>query len=87
MLSFDPCIGPTYQKRSLLCLHKHFFVCKAAWLCAQILQVLNSKLVTNSDAGAKSTCIQTVILYEGSITNFGSQLHGFDIGTCLEVIL
>lgn len=49
-------------------------------------KVLNSKLVTNSDAGAKSTCIQNVILYEGSITNFGSQLHGFDIGTCLEVI-
>ncbi|TKY59608.1 Small RNA 2'-O-methyltransferase [Spatholobus suberectus] len=49
-------------------------------------KVLNSKLVTNSDAGAQWTNIKSVILYEGSITNFGSQLHGFDIGTCLEVI-
>ncbi|KAG5029189.1 hypothetical protein JHK85_013142 [Glycine max] len=49
-------------------------------------KVLNSKLVTNSDAGGQLTSIKSVILYEGSITNFGSQLHGFDIGTCLEVI-
>jgi len=49
------------------------------------LQVLNSKLFANSDAGGQWTSVQSVILYEGSITNFGSQLHGFDIGTCLEV--
>nr|KYP49629.1 UPF0486 protein C1orf59 isogeny [Cajanus cajan] len=49
-------------------------------------KILNSKLVTNSDAGGQWTSIKSVILYEGSITNFGSQLHGFDIGTCLEVI-
>jgi len=49
------------------------------------LQVLNSKLCTNSDAGRQWTGVQSVILYEGSITNFGSQLQGFDIGTCLEV--
>ncbi|KAK7399754.1 hypothetical protein VNO78_10943 [Psophocarpus tetragonolobus] len=49
-------------------------------------KVLNSKLVTNSDTGGQWTSIKSVILYEGSITNFGSQLHGFDIGTCLEVI-
>ncbi|CAJ1935878.1 unnamed protein product [Sphenostylis stenocarpa] len=49
-------------------------------------KVLNSKLVTNSDAVGQWTSVQSVILYEGSITNFGSQLQGFDIGTCLEVI-
>ncbi|XP_027920805.1 small RNA 2'-O-methyltransferase isoform X1 [Vigna unguiculata] len=49
-------------------------------------KVLNSKLCTNSDAGRQWTGVQSVILYEGSITNFGSQLQGFDIGTCLEVI-
>ncbi|XP_061341209.1 small RNA 2'-O-methyltransferase isoform X2 [Gastrolobium bilobum] len=49
-------------------------------------KLLNSKLGSNSDAGVGSTSIKSVILYEGSITNFGSGLHGFDIGTCLEVI-
>lgn len=47
--------------------------------------MLNSKLSTNLDAGGLWTGVQSVILYEGSITNFGSQLQGFDIGTCLEV--
>ncbi|KAK2437558.1 double-stranded RNA-binding domain (DsRBD)-containing protein [Trifolium repens] len=45
-------------------------------------KVLNSKL----DAGVTSKHIKSLILYEGSITNFDSRLHGFDIGTCLEVI-
>ncbi|CAL0329585.1 unnamed protein product [Lupinus luteus] len=49
-------------------------------------KVLNSKLVTNSDAVMLPTSVKSVILYEGSITKFGSKLHGFDIGTCLEVI-
>lgn len=40
----------------------------------------------NPDVGATSKPIKSVILYEGSITNFGSRLHGFNIGTCLEVI-
>ncbi|KAK7363261.1 hypothetical protein VNO77_05397 [Canavalia gladiata] len=53
---------------------------------ARAAKVLNSKLVTNSDAGVQWTSIKSVVLYEGSITNFGSRLHGFDIGTCLEVI-
>jgi hypothetical protein len=47
------------------------------------VQVLNSKL----DAGVTSKHIKSLILYEGSITNFDSRLHGFDIGTCLEVFL
>lgn len=49
-------------------------------------KVLNSKLDANPDAGVTRTDIKSVILYEGSITNFDSRLHGFDIGTCLEVI-
>ncbi|XP_027346337.1 small RNA 2'-O-methyltransferase isoform X2 [Abrus precatorius] len=53
---------------------------------ARAAKVLNSKLVTNSDAGVQWTSIKSVVLYEGSITNFCSRLHGFDIGTCLEVI-
>ncbi|KAJ1389712.1 S-adenosyl-L-methionine-dependent methyltransferase [Sesbania bispinosa] len=53
---------------------------------ARAAKVLNSKLVTNSDSGVQWRNIKSVILYEGSITNFGSRLHGFDIGTCLEVI-
>jgi hypothetical protein len=47
------------------------------------VQVLNSKL----DAGVTSIHIKSLILYEGSITNFDSRLHGIDIGTCLEVFL
>ncbi|CAL0306096.1 unnamed protein product [Lupinus luteus] len=49
-------------------------------------KVLNSKLAINSDADVQPTSVKSVILYEGSITKFGSRLHGFDIGTCLEVI-
>ncbi|XP_057748440.1 small RNA 2'-O-methyltransferase isoform X1 [Arachis stenosperma] len=49
-------------------------------------KVLHSKLVTNSDSGVQLTSIKSLILYEGSITKFGSRLQGFDIGTCLEVI-
>ncbi|KAK7319314.1 hypothetical protein RJT34_04033 [Clitoria ternatea] len=49
-------------------------------------KVLNSKLGKIFEADVQLTNIKSVILYEGSITNFGSRLHGFDIGTCLEVI-
>ncbi|KAI4299718.1 hypothetical protein L6164_033149 [Bauhinia variegata] len=50
-------------------------------------KVLHSKLGTRSDAAnAPWKGITSVILYEGSITDFDSRLHGFDIGTCLEVI-
>ncbi|KAI9122496.1 hypothetical protein K1719_006336 [Acacia pycnantha] len=53
---------------------------------ARAAKVLNSKLVTNSDVDVPFAGIKSVILYEGSITSFDSRLHGFDIGTCLEVI-
>ncbi|XP_028759336.1 small RNA 2'-O-methyltransferase [Neltuma alba] len=54
---------------------------------ARAAKVLNSKLVTNSDVDdVPYAGIKSVILYEGSITSFDSRLHGFDIGTCLEVI-
>lgn len=53
----------------------------------EIVQLLNSKLDANPDAGVTSMPIKSVILYEGSITNFDSRLHGFDIATCLEVFL
>ncbi|KAF7842437.1 small RNA 2'-O-methyltransferase isoform X1 [Senna tora] len=49
-------------------------------------KVLNSKLGANSDVDAPYAGINSVVLYEGSITSFDSRLHGFDIGTCLEVI-
>ncbi|KAK7267183.1 hypothetical protein RIF29_19848 [Crotalaria pallida] len=49
-------------------------------------KVLNSKLVRNSDPALQRADVKSLILYEGSITKFGSGLHGFDIGTCLEVI-
>ncbi|KAL2930494.1 Small RNA 2'-O-methyltransferase, partial [Bienertia sinuspersici] len=48
-------------------------------------KVLNSKLEKLAAMMPKSM-IKSVILYEGSITDFDSRLNGFDIGTCLEVI-
>ncbi|KAJ4836352.1 hypothetical protein Tsubulata_043970 [Turnera subulata] len=44
-------------------------------------KILHSKLSTKIDAG-----IRSLVLYDGSITDFNSRLCGFDIGTCLEVI-
>ncbi|KAM0950721.1 putative Methyltransferase domain, HEN1, double-stranded RNA binding domain 2 [Dioscorea sansibarensis] len=43
-------------------------------------KILHSKL------SVKSSKVQSAVLYDGSITDFDSRLHGFDIGTCLEVI-
>lgn len=42
-------------------------------------QMLHSKL------SMKATGINSAVLYDGSILDFDSRLHGFDIGTCLEV--
>lgn len=50
------------------------------------LQILNSKLNSNSDADISCTALKSAILYDGSVTDFDSRLCGFDIGTCLEVI-
>lgn len=50
------------------------------------LQILNSKLNSNSDAEISCTALKSAILYDGSVTDFDSRLCGFDIGTCLEVI-
>ena len=49
-----------------------------------IMQILHSKL-EKLDAMVPTSRIQSVILYEGSITVFDPRLHGYDIGTCLEV--
>ncbi|GAV65633.1 dsrm domain-containing protein/Methyltransf_23 domain-containing protein [Cephalotus follicularis] len=49
-------------------------------------KMLHSKLSTKSDADASCAIIKSAVLYDGSITDFDSRLHGFDIGTCLEVI-
>lgn len=43
-------------------------------------KMLHSKL------SMKATGINSAVLYDGSILDFDSRLHGFDIGTCLEVI-
>lgn len=48
-------------------------------------KILHSKL-EKLDATVPTSSIQSVILYEGSITVFDPRLHGYDIGTCLEVI-
>ncbi|KAJ8430266.1 hypothetical protein Cgig2_030665 [Carnegiea gigantea] len=48
-------------------------------------KILHSKL-EKLDAMVPRSRIQSVILYEGSITGFDPRLHGYDIGTCLEVI-
>ncbi|GAB4840701.1 hypothetical protein Ancab_021468 [Ancistrocladus abbreviatus] len=48
-------------------------------------KILHSKLVKSQDVGPMYG-VKQALLYEGSITIFDSRLHGFDIGTCLEVI-
>lgn len=52
-----------------------------------VMQTLHSKLTTNSEAAAASNGIKSAVLYDGSITIFDSRLYGFDIGTCLEVLI
>ncbi|XWS18001.1 hypothetical protein CRYUN_Cryun32bG0004700 [Craigia yunnanensis] len=49
-------------------------------------KVLHSKLTMKSDTDAPCRSIKSAVLYDGSITDFDSQLRGFDLGTCLEVI-
>ncbi|XP_008812123.2 small RNA 2'-O-methyltransferase [Phoenix dactylifera] len=46
-------------------------------------KILHQKLSSNS---LMQTNIRSVVLYDGSITDFDARLYGFDIGTCLEVI-
>ncbi|KAL8138695.1 hypothetical protein V2J09_004696 [Rumex salicifolius] len=48
-------------------------------------KVLNSKLV-RIDGVVPMSNVNSITLYEGSITTFDSRVYGFDIGTCLEVI-
>ncbi|KAF9599919.1 hypothetical protein IFM89_001865 [Coptis chinensis] len=48
-------------------------------------KVIHSKLTASSEL-ISNTSIKSVVLYDGSITVFDHRLHGFDIGTCLEVI-
>lgn len=52
-----------------------------------LVQILHTKL--NESSGSDSPCasIKSATLYDGSITEFDSRLHGFDIGTCLEVLI
>lgn len=47
-------------------------------------QVLHLKL--SSKSGVQCAGIKSLVLYDGSITDFDSRLYGFDIGTCLEVL-
>ncbi|KAL0290316.1 UNVERIFIED_CONTAM: Small RNA 2'-O-methyltransferase [Sesamum calycinum] len=47
---------------------------------------LHSKLNRLLDSKEPSSKIKSAVLYDGSITKCDSRLHGFDIGTCLEVI-
>ncbi|KAL9224853.1 hypothetical protein vseg_000848 [Gypsophila vaccaria] len=48
-------------------------------------KVINSKL-EKLKAAVPTLPIESVILYEGSITVFDSRLYGYDVGACLEVI-
>lgn len=50
-------------------------------------QVLHTKLSKKSDADDPFAELKSLVLYDGSITDFDSRMFGFDIGTCLEVIL
>ncbi|KAL9673177.1 hypothetical protein QQ045_029431 [Rhodiola kirilowii] len=53
---------------------------------ARAAKMLHSKLGRESDVKAPSRNLKSAILYDGSIIECDSQLCGFDIGTCLEVI-
>lgn len=46
------------------------------------MQLLHTKLNSLPDSKIKSA-----VLYDGNIMKFDSQLHGFDIATCLEVMI
>ncbi|KAM7256589.1 hypothetical protein ACFE04_012330 [Oxalis oulophora] len=49
-------------------------------------KMLNTKLNTKLETDVSSEGIKSLVLYDGSVTVFDNRLHGFDIGTCLEVI-
>ncbi|KAL9452885.1 hypothetical protein AB3S75_008634 [Citrus x aurantiifolia] len=49
-------------------------------------KIIHSKLSKKLDAAVPCTDVKSAVLYDGSVTVFDSRLHGFDIGTCLEVI-
>lgn len=51
-----------------------------------LLQLLHVKLNKLLDSKEQRSNIRSAALYDGSITKFDSQLHGFDIATCLEVL-
>ncbi|KAK4421032.1 Small RNA 2'-O-methyltransferase [Sesamum alatum] len=53
---------------------------------ARAAKSLHSKLKSLLDSKESSTKIKSAVLYDGSIMKSDSRLHGFDIGTCLEVI-
>uniref|UniRef100_A0A7N0RDP3 Small RNA 2'-O-methyltransferase n=2 Tax=Kalanchoe fedtschenkoi TaxID=63787 RepID=A0A7N0RDP3_KALFE len=53
---------------------------------ARAAKMLHSKLSRDSDVAVPISNLRSAILYEGSIIECDSQLCGFDIGTCLEVI-
>ncbi|GER26061.1 small RNA 2'-O-methyltransferase [Striga asiatica] len=53
---------------------------------AKAAKSLHTKLTRLVDCKEPSCKIQSAVLYDGSITKIDSQLCGFDIATCLEVI-
>ncbi|KAL2252092.1 UNVERIFIED_CONTAM: Small RNA 2-O-methyltransferase [Sesamum indicum] len=53
---------------------------------ARAAKSLHSKLNRLLDSKESSSKIKSAVLYDGSIMKYDSRLHGFDIGTCLEVI-
>ncbi|KAK4386439.1 Small RNA 2'-O-methyltransferase [Sesamum angolense] len=53
---------------------------------ARAAKSLHSKLNRLLDSKEPSSKIKSAVLYDGSIMKCDSRLHGFDIGTCLEVI-
>lgn len=49
------------------------------------MQSLHSKLNSLVDPDGPGSNMKSAVMYYGNITKFDPQLHGFDIGTCLEV--
>lgn len=49
-------------------------------------QILHAKLAKKEEEdSAAGSSVRSAVLYGGSITDYDSRLHGFDVGTCLEV--
>lgn len=49
-------------------------------------QILHAKLAKEEEEdSAAGSSVRSAVLYGGSITDYDSRLHGFDVGTCLEV--